>query len=198
MEVNIAASHYLKMVKQRNLYLCLASGLMISQLLISAKLFMQQEKIIMVPGLEKQISIEGSNLSSSYIEQMTHSFINLLLDITPEDIAYKKQTVLKFTSHAGIKNITEYFLQAENEYKKFNLSTHYTVKTLDIDAKNLTVTTNGILASWYGKNGHTSKGVNYRLTYEFTGGFLRLKEFSKIEDTTKNIAATALTTGGSL
>jgi hypothetical protein len=66
------------------------------------------------------------------------------------------------------------------EYSKFDLSTHFTVKNLQIDQKEMAVVANGVLTSWYGKKGHESREESYRISFEYNGGLLRLKGFERL------------------
>ena len=48
------------------------------------------------------------------------------------------------------------------------------------------VIAHGILTSTYGKHGFESIATSYRLSFEFSGGYLRLKEFNQVIDKEKD------------
>jgi hypothetical protein len=51
---------------------------------------------------------------------------------------------------------------------------------MEIDEAKGEVIARGILTSRYGKHGFESNPTSYRLSFEFSGGYLRLKEFNRI------------------
>ena len=70
-------------------------------------------------------------------------------------------------------------MEAE-KYKNFDLVTYFTVKNMEIDEGSGEVIAHGILTSRYGKHGFESTPTSYRLSFEFSGGYLRLKEFNQV------------------
>lgn len=170
-------------LKQRNLFLMLSILLGIANILLSFSLFRTDSRTILVPGISQEMTISSKAVSSSYIEEMSLMFLSNLLDLTPRDIGHKKELVLKYTSNNSpsyIKDIVEYFLIAEREYKRFGLTTYFTAKNLEIDRDNLTVIAHGILTSTWGKSGYKTESEDYQLEFDWYGGVLRLKSFERI------------------
>jgi hypothetical protein len=151
---------------------------------LSVRLGFLAERIILVPGLRQEISLSKNHVSSSYLEEMSALvFLPALLELSSEVVLYKRDLILKYTSGSEahyMQDISKYFAIALEQYKKFDLSTYFTVKNMEIDQERLVVIANGILTSIYGKRGFESSAASYRLSYEFTGGELRLKEFTRI------------------
>ena len=179
-----------RITRQRNLFLLLTILLGLSSTLLSIKILLQEERIIMVPPLTSEVVISNRKVSSSYLEQMTMVFLNSLLDLSATDVLHKRDLILKYTSNADssfAKKINEYFAESLDKYKNFDLVTYFTVKNMEIDESNGEVIAHGILTSRYGKHGFESTPTSYRLSFEFSGGYLRLKEFNRVrnEDETK-------------
>lgn len=184
METKIVLGSIEKIAKQRNLFLGLTLLLACSLLLLSLRLVTFDQRIVLVPGLQQEMSISGKSVSSSYLEQMSLLFLSNLLDISELDLKHKRDLVLKYTSHADTaytKQISDYFSKAEDQYRKFDLATHFTAKSLKIDQRALEAIASGTLTSWYGKKGHESKEISYRVSFDYNGGFLRLKEFVALD-----------------
>jgi hypothetical protein len=115
-----------------------------------------KENIIMVPGISQEMSVTGGRVSKSYLEENTLLFLSALLDLTPDTVIHKRDMVLKYTSSrskAEMQAIRDYFAQAEDEHKKFNMSTYFTPNKLDINVKTLEVIAKGTLSSSFGKKG---------------------------------------------
>ena len=52
----------------------------------------------MVPGISKEMTIDGDNVSQSYLEETALLFISALLDLTPTTIEAKKDIIFKYAS----------------------------------------------------------------------------------------------------
>jgi type IV conjugative transfer system protein TraE len=174
-----------RITKQRNLFLMLTILLAIISCALSIKILAQEERIIMVPPLTSEIMISNRKVSSSYLEQMSMVFLNSLLDLSATDVLHKRDIILKYTSNSDLsfsKKINEYFADAAEKYKNFDLVTYFTIKNMEIDEGSGEVIAHGILTSRYGKHGFESVPTSYRLSFEFSGGYLRLKEFKAVVD----------------
>jgi type IV conjugative transfer system protein TraE len=185
MRLKIASNSVERIAGQRNLFLALTVLLGTTACALSIKMVALEERIVMVPPLTSDVMISNRRVSSSYLEQMTMIFLNCLLDLSAADVMHKRDLILKYTSNSNEnfpKNINEYFAKAAEEYKQFDLVTYFTPKNMEIFEKENVVIAHGILTSRYGKHGFENNPCSYRLSYEFSGGFLRLKEFSKVID----------------
>lgn len=174
-----------RITKQRNLFLLLTILLAVSSSALSLKILIQEERIIMVPPLSSEVMISNRKVSSSYLEQMTMVFLNSLLDLSAVDVLHKRDMILKYTSNSHpsfSKRINEYFADSATKYKNFDLVTYFTVKNMEIDEGSGEVIAHGTLTSRYGKHGFESIPTSYRLSFEFSGGYLRLKEFNQVVD----------------
>lgn len=185
MDPRIALRGVERIAAQRNLFLTLTVLLAVACAALSVKIAVQEERIILVPPLASEATVSNRRVSASYLEQASMVFLGLLLDLSPSDVTYKRDAVLKYTSDSNpgfAKGINLYFAEAAEKYKNFDLATHFTVKNMEIDESKGEVTANGILTSRYGREGFESKPASYRLSFELTGGGLRLKEFYAISE----------------
>jgi type IV conjugative transfer system protein TraE len=186
MELKIATMNYAAIKKQKNLFLGFSILLLIISCALSLKIISIDERVIMVPALRQTISVSSNEVSAGYLEEMSALvFLPSLLDLNADNVTYKRDLILKYTSQSSknyMKGVAAYFADAKEKYSKFDLSTHFTAKNMEIDPNNLTVIANGILTSIHGKRGHESKSVSYLISYEFKAGQLRLKEFNQIID----------------
>ncbi len=173
-------------IRQRNFFagcLALAIG---SCFLLSGKLASTSEKILMVPGISKEMVIDGDKVSQNYLEETALLFISALLDLTPNTIEAKKEIILKYASKRSsesLKSLQDYFAQASNNLKKFQLSTFFSPKKLYVDSKTLEVIAEGLLSSTFGKRGFEERAVKYKLSFDYVAGHLQLKEFNELKKT---------------
>ena len=171
-------------IRQRNFFagcLALAVG---SCFLLSGKLASTSEKILMVPGISKEMIIDGDKVSQNYLEETALLFISALLDLTPTTIEAKREIILKYASKRSpesLKSLQDYFAQASNNLKKFQLSTFFVPKKLYVDSKTLEVIAEGLLSTTFGKRGFEEREVKYKLSFDYVAGHLQLKEFNELK-----------------
>lgn len=185
MRLEIAANGMSRIIRQRNLFLLLTVMLAITSSIMSVRMLTMEERIIMVPPLTSEVVISGKRVSSSYLEQMTMVFLNFLLDLSSSDIRHKRDVILKYTASSDpnfVQKINEYFAESADKYKNFDLVTYFTVKNMEINEEQGEVIAHGTLTSRYGKHGFDTMPMSYRLSFEFSGGYLRLKEFAAVVD----------------
>jgi type IV conjugative transfer system protein TraE len=181
MEHSYVLSHVKTLIKQRNVVLVISGLMLITNLLLSTGLVMMRREVIMVPGITQEYRIAGSKVSSSYLEEMTHMFLSGLLDLTPENVFYKKELVLKYTLAGSMQTINKYFAEAQVQHEQFKFSTYFSVKQLEISLEKMEVIARGILNSRFGRQGNEEKEAEYLLKYQMIGGILRLKSFSLVD-----------------
>jgi hypothetical protein len=111
------------------------------------------------------------------------TFLPLLLDLTADSIDWKKERLMSHVSQSDekyLRLINKYFAIAKEKYKQFSLSTHFDVKSFEVNQKNMSVKASGQLISRFGERGYQSRPVLYGLAFEWVAGKLLLKEFVKL------------------
>ena len=175
-------------MRQRNFFAGCTLLAVIANFLMVVKISSTTERIIMVPGITKDLAVEGSVVSQSYLEETALLFVSALLDLTADTISLKKNIILKHTSagsEQSLKSLQSYFADKEDEHKKFGLSTFFAPKQMQVDSKNLQVVIEGVLTSTFGKRGFEQNTLKYLLSFDYVGGHLKLKEFTQVKPKTK-------------
>ena len=99
MEVNTEQRlQNISIIRQRNFFAGCTLLAVISNFLLVAKISSTTERIIMVPGITKDLAVEGSVVSQSYLEETALLFASALLDLTADTIDAKKNIILKHAS----------------------------------------------------------------------------------------------------
>ena len=175
-------------MRQRNFFVGCTLLAVIANFLLVVKISSTTERIIMVPGITKDLAVEGSVVSQSYLEETALLFVSALLDLTADTISLKKNIILKHASagsEQSLKSLQSYFADKEDEHKKFGLSTFFAPKQMQVDSKNLQVVIEGVLTSTFGKRGFEQNTLKYLLSFDYVGGHLKLKEFTQVKPKTK-------------
>ena len=189
MEVNTEDQlRNISIIRQRNFFAGCTLLAVIANFLLVVKISSTTERIIMVPGITKDLAVEGSIVSQSYLEETALLFVSALLDLTADTISLKKNIILKHASagsEQSLKSLQSYFADKEDEHKKFGLSTFFAPKQMQVDSKNLQVVIEGVLTSTFGKRGFEQNTLKYLLSFDYVGGHLKLKEFTQVKPKTK-------------
>jgi type IV conjugative transfer system protein TraE len=173
----------LAITRQRNFFAGCLALVIIANFLLSVKLGSTSEKTIMVPGITRELMVEKASVSSSYLEETALLFLSSLLDLTPTTVEAKKDMVFRHVSKrssTSMKHLQEYFAESIKNHQKFQLSTFFAPKKLNVDSAKLLVTAVGVLTSVFGKRGFEEQEKHYKLSFDYVGGFLQLKEFIEL------------------
>lgn len=169
--------------RQRNVFMAMFFMAMASLICVSIKLVSLDERIVLVPGLNQEVWISGEGVSSSYLEEVTVMHLPMLLDLDATSIDWKRDKIMSHVSNSKtsyLKALGEYFVRVKEQYEQFSLSTHFALKKLESNPRNLTVRAHGQLVSRFGDRGFETEPVSYGLSYEWVGGKLLLKEFVRL------------------
>ena len=74
-------------MRQRNFFAGCTLLAVIANFLLVVKISSTTERIIMVPGITKDLAVEGSVVSQSYLEETALLFVSALLDLTADTIS---------------------------------------------------------------------------------------------------------------
>lgn len=171
--------------RQRNIFMFLCMLSMCVCLVLGIKILSNQERIILVPGLNQEVWASNDGVSSSYLEEAAAMYLPLLLDLDYTSIDWKKERLLSHVSQsddAYMRELTDYFARTKDKYRQFSLSTHFAIKKLETNQKELTVKAHGTLISRFGEKGFETVPAIYGLSFEWIGGKLLLQEFVKLSE----------------
>lgn len=177
-----------QVARQRNIFIFLCMISISACLILGIKMISSNERIILVPGLHQEVWTSKNGVSSSYLEEVAAMYLPLLLDLDHTSIDWKRERLLAHVSQsdpAYIKSLTEYFARTKEKYKQFSLSTHFAVKKLETNPKELTVKAQGQLISRFGEKGFESIPATYGISFEWVAGRLYLQEFVKLNEENK-------------
>jgi type IV conjugative transfer system protein TraE len=170
-----------KVTKQRNMTLIVGGVMLFSNLFLSFSIMNMNREVILVPGIDREFKIRGTDVSLSYLEEWSRTTLVGLLDLTPNNVLHKKHMILKHTLTGSIQDISQYFAEKSEQHKEFDLVTYFTeTKPLEIDPETLSVKATGILTIGYGKRHFEDRDAEYLLEFQMSGGKLKLKKFTEI------------------
>jgi type IV conjugative transfer system protein TraE len=183
MEKQVMIRNIDQVARQRNLFLILLVISVFSIAALSFKLATTDDKTILSPGLNQEVWTSASGVSVSYLEETAAMYLPLLLNLNADSIDWNKEHLMTHVSQSDgryMRELIKYFATTKEKYKQFSLSTHFTVKSFEVNQKNMTVKASGQLISRFGERGNQILPAIYYLSFEWVAGKLLLKEFVKL------------------
>lgn len=186
MEISILANKQQNLLLQRNLLAVIGGILLLSNLLLGIHILTSERQVYIVPAhLGKDVIVSNKRLSSSYLEEMSIFYLNLLLGLNEANIDYNKDIILRHIHPSFYNHISNFLEQEKKRYQDYRLSTYFKLTKLIVDDKNLSVLAEGILTSYYSNNSKSIDKITYRIEYDYSGGVLTIKNFVSVKEQDK-------------
>lgn len=178
MEIKVLANKQENLIFQRNLFAVVVICVLIANLILAICLLTQKKQTILLPAnLQQEVTLESTNLSNSYLEEMSTFFLSMLLNLTSSNIDYQSAIVLRHTHPSYYKDMQDFFLEEKQRYLQYKLSTWFVPSHYEI-GKNLSAKVTGTLISKYSNTGEDQQNLTYQIDYGYSGGRLSIKSFT--------------------
>lgn len=163
----------------------LAISLLVS--LIAILNMIGSERTVISPPIIKQSFWVTSNAASpSYLEEMSLWTSSLILDVTPDDIAYKSKLLLQYAHpdlHGKLKERQDLEIA---RLKRDNISTYFVLQTIRTDAPTLSAILTGRLHTLINGNQIADQERNFLVKWRVDGGRAQLVEFAEASNADVN------------
>lgn len=179
-------NHDLKQLRRLSLGFGLLAGCLAVTQLVSALLVLNllgnERTVLVPPSISQPFSLGGNTASNAYLEQMGSFIAWLVLDVTPDSIDWKKDTLLTYVEpdlHGALKARQD--VEADR-LKRLNASTYFAPQQLVPDEARQHVVISGRLRTLINGLETASEHRTYRVRFHFIGGRLQLKAFEEVND----------------
>lgn len=185
----------LKELRRRNRALGQAvSGLVVAlviSLLVILKVVGTERTVVVPPAIEKAFWVTSTHGSKAYLEQMAAYFANLILDVDPSTIDWKRDALLDWVApgqHAAMKLRQD--LEAER-LKRMNGETSFRPQQLVANEERQSVVIRGRLRTQVNGQETSNDAKAYLVEFDHAGGRAHLKTFKEIPNEQPGSAQTA-------
>jgi len=181
MKLGVLKNHIMIALRERNIAVMAAMVMGIGNLLLTIKMCTNKERIVVVPAYQQQsFWLDQANVSKEYLEQMSVFFIENLLNLTPDSIAYQRDVILKHVAPAFYRELKKRFIEEEERYRKECLTTNIKPMHIIVDEANKTTTTIGIFTSFIAGKQIKQTKDSYQLQFKYQHGRLLIESFKLI------------------
>ena len=183
MEISILAGTQQNLLLQRNILAGVCALTLLGNIMLASCILMNERQTYIIPAhFNKEMLLSNKRLSTSYLEEMSVFYLDLLLGLNEDNIGYNSSLVLRHIHPSFYHKISKFLAEEAKRYKEYRLSTHFKLTKLEVDDKNLVAEASGVLTSYFGNSGKSSDSVRYKLEYDYSAGVLTIKSFSIIQD----------------
>lgn len=169
-------------IKQRNSFLLILTGLLISNILLSIVLIFKQEKTILIPPkITSKMWLAGDNASKSYFEEMSLWIAHLMLDKTSKNMMFNHKILLDYVLPNSKQEVIKNLLKEQEQYKKEGLSTIFRANQLETNLDKNEVMLTGNLISFVGDKKISNKKIIFLIKFKYAFGKWHLQSFKKME-----------------
>jgi conjugal transfer pilus assembly protein TraE len=168
-----------KAVRDHRLATTLIGAALVFALAIIHRQVDSARTIITPPVIDRTFWVSGSKVSNEYLELMGPFIAQMILDISPSSVQYKRDTLLKFVrpeSHSGMR------IQMDKEGErlgKLGASTVFRIARVTPNAESKSVRMDGTLSTYINsKEFNTDASYDAQFTYD--GGSLWLISFEAV------------------
>ena len=181
MDKNTLTTRIHGLLRQRNIIAVLFILMVISNLFLTLKLMSKEQITILIPSeVTDTYRINGGNVSESYLIDRTSEIVKAIFNVTPQNVDFMQQTVLRMVYPASYSTIKKQLLALSEVITSRRVTTVYFPSAIKVNAKELTAEAEGDLNSYLGKVS-TSEHKIYRLKFINTGAKLALLEFYEVQ-----------------
>jgi len=172
-----------KLLGQQKILCVLTSALVLIIALLSFGIARIDQTTIIVPStINKQFQVSNSKPSLDYLELLSRDIVGLLLNITPINNEYSKQSILKITDPSFHGQMNVEIDGLVKDLKERNISLSFATKDILVDIDQLAVEVHGILESRIGFKVVSTEKKKYQIRFKYNNSTVSLIEFFEVED----------------
>jgi len=157
------------------------AAVMLLLLLMLFKLIGHERTVLLPLQVESPFWVSQTQVSDSYLNEMTRTFAWLLLNTTPNIVGQQQATLLRYVHPKDYSSVKAKLDQDAEQIKRENITSTFYPSNQTIDSENLHVTLQGQLHLRAGQGEVIKQDNTYHLQYKYQQGRLWLAAFNKIE-----------------
>ena len=167
---------------KRNLILALIAAILISNILLTIRLYNDQQVIILVPTIDRELKVGSNFVSKDYLKLRAEQIIYLLFSMKSENLDQARNELLKQVdngNHIEFKNQLE---KLGEDIKARGYYYHFTdIKEWQVDEIGLIVNVSGYLETYLSGRQVDRQLKKYKLTFCKKAGLVKLYAFEELK-----------------
>jgi len=185
MDKKVFESHKSSIAKNNHLFrrVIMLLTLTILVLVISLMMCINREKIILVPQVssETKMWVSSTEVSNEYLTMLSRNIIDLMFNLTPDNVVAQHKEVLRFVSSQNTKVMTNKLAAIEELITKSNISQNFFIKEIRIINKKHIVYVSGELKEYIDTTLSSNVTQIYKLDFKVSDFGALLDDFALIK-----------------
>tara|TARA_B100001564_G_C20580368_1_gene642810 strand:+ start:262 stop:816 length:555 start_codon:yes stop_codon:yes gene_type:complete len=170
-----------RLIKQRNVTILLNMALILVIIVLSLVLLFKDTIVVVTPSvIAKEYRITDKNISKSYLEDMSRDVVTTLFNLTPKNVSYMTDTVLKLVHPSAYGQVSKELYKLQHDVITRKVSTVFYPSSMVVDENNLLVRIQGDFYTFIGSSLTAHKKRLFEIHYDYTGAKLTIGGFSEI------------------
>lgn len=167
---------------ERNLIIGLVAITLISNLLLTFRLYNREQMVILVPTLDKQLKVGNNFVSQDYLKLRAEQIVYLLFSMKSENQDFVKQELLKQIDNSSHIEFKEQLDKLAEDIKTKGYYYVFTdIEGWEVNETTLTVQVYGYLETYLGGRQIERNLKHYKLVFNNNGGLVKLNTFEEIK-----------------
>lgn len=167
---------------QRNLLFVSTTLLLMVNVPLAQKALSTEKMIVMVPTLDKEISIGVNYVSEDYLLMRAEQIIQLIFNIREDSYSYHQQQLLKQVASNDLQEFKSQIEEFVSDVKQKKYYYVFSKRSHKIDNQNLNVTFNGTLDTYLGDKKISSSDKSFQVEFSNNNGNVTLISFAEIQN----------------
>jgi conjugal transfer pilus assembly protein TraE len=187
MDLNQAVSQSSVFRNQRNLMALFAVGAAVVAVSSSLVAFSRDREVILQPISRSALSVSSAGVSRDYLELVTRDVALLILNRSPENLEYWRDSILEITSTAQHGAVSRDLAQIIEQQKESSVAQYFTMSAMDVDTDRLSSEISGNVHTIVGSKEVTSVPRKFRFYWSYEGLSLKLKGFKLVTEKEESV-----------
>jgi conjugal transfer pilus assembly protein TraE len=145
--------------------------------LFAVRLSGQERIVVIPPSVHKTFWVEQERVSSEYLEQMGYFLMQLVLNVTPQNVDHQSRLLLQYASPSAFGELRTQLSTNAERLKRDSAATVFSAHDLSVDEGSLKVGVRGQLTTFVSDRRVSEVSKGYAIEFQYTGGRLTLKAF---------------------
>lgn len=181
MDAGYSHQQFQAVLRQRNVLVIGGLGLMLLNAWVLMLLGQKEERVVLVPTLERHAVVSTEFVDPTYLEQVTRDTAYLFLNRSPNNLEYFADQILRIVHPASHADIQRQLAELQKDARDSQVATTFFPTNIYVDPDGLYSEVAGDVQSYVGNTRVTSDLRRYGIQWSYAGLRLSLVDFWELE-----------------
>ncbi|MEM8985158.1 MAG: type IV conjugative transfer system protein TraE [Pseudomonadota bacterium] len=177
MDAHYSHQQFQAVLRQRNVLVIAAGALMLLNAWVLILLGQKEERVVLVPTLERHAVVSTEFVDPTYLEQTTRDVAYLFLNRSPNNLDYFAEQLLRIVDPSSHADIKRQLTDMQKDARESQVATTFFPTNIYVDPNDLYSEVAGEMHSYVGRTRVTADLKHYGIRWSYAGLRLSLVDF---------------------